>query len=172
MEGKEAKREATRSRQPFTPGWSDDLHEADGLPIKKGNKVFKVKKAIIKQSKQQQEQEDNEVIIHDDGDEEDEPDQEAAEGEGGENGGVEDSQAAAVVKAVEVVAVHLLNRSPAEEIELKQRLADICTSITANPETAILRGKGDRAGSGLPQEDQEYTMKDLLTLISSREWRY
>lgn len=139
--------EGRRSRQPYTPGWSDQLVGVEGLPIKKGGKVLKVKKIPAPELEAAEE----DVVIHDDADE-DQPEEDATK---------------EVVEKVKKVSVAqpltVKPRSELEEVVLKQRIADICTSITANPETAVLRKQQVANGA------EEYGLKDLLALLGSRD---
>ncbi|RYH23408.1 hypothetical protein EON65_17885 [archaeon] len=136
----EGKKDAIRSRQPFTPGWTDAWEGEEGLPIKRGNKVIRVRKEKTS-NKEAGVEEEPVTIIDDEGDEE-------AKVTGQEKVKQE-------VKPRVKIALTSKVHSVQEIREIQQNIADICTSITANPEAALLR-KDSSIDRG---------MKDLFQLL-------
>jgi nucleolar complex protein 3 len=145
----EGSKDGRRGRQPFTPGWSDDLSNVEALPIKKGNKIVKVHKQLTGKEKEKVNEEEEDVIIHDD--DEDKPEEEEPK-----------ENKERPVKAV-VLPLHVNDRTPIEYERLQQYIADVCTSITSNPEAAILKKQLSE-----PDAD-EFGIKDLFAILQSRD---
>lgn len=153
MDKEETKKDGKRLRKPFTPGWVDHLEGEEALPIKRGNRVIKVKKQSVQPSNA--DEEEAEVVIHDD-----EAEENAKKAEDAKKAQSSRPKAA---QAAPVKPLALADYSASEEIAMKQRIADICTAITSNPETAVLRKQLVADGS------DDYGIKDLLQLCASRD---
>jgi hypothetical protein len=146
------RKDIERSHKPFTPGWRDQLDGIEALPIKRGAKVVKVRKPATQRTLVTENEEGTgETII---GDDEDVDKSETTE------------KPIAKKAPKEVVVPQplvLRGRTKQETAMLRQHIADICTSITSNPEAAVLRKHLAKEAS------VDYGIKDLLNLLQSRD---
>lgn len=148
-----------RVRKPFTPGWATTLDTVSALPIKRGNKVIPVNHKSLKR-KAENEEEVNEKIISAE-DEVEEDDEKKVDHKA--KAKLQWEQKA---KQKSDIEVDLELKSPAQQLEMKQKIAEICMNITSNPEESILR-KGGK-GSDNPDFSSSH-IKELIALSTSKD---
>lgn len=138
--------EIEKRRRPFTPGWAESLETVQGLPIKYGGKVI----PVVRPKKRNLEEEEAEVIYDDsDNDEDVEPN---------DNRARKFADRSQAKKAVLEISVE--PKTDAQYALNRQTIAEICMSITANPESA-LRKKANKSSEENPDFAQ-HNIKDLL----------
>lgn len=123
-------------RKTFTPGWDESLVTTEGLPIKKGGKIVPRYRERV-----EKEEEKNPKII-DDEDEREVTEQPLKKAK---------SEAKPKRPALDI---DVFPKSEKQFIQLQQKIAEICSQITANPHECVIKKKGKKKEKG-DDEDSE-----------------
>lgn len=154
-----------RNRKPFTKGWAQTLSRTEALPIKRGGKLVTVYKAKEKKAKKTDEDEMEEKII-------DVSDDEAEEET--EDKVVEDPKEKKKPESLEEkFFVEFNTKSDAELNLIKERIADICSHITANPEECFSRRSSNKKDGAKnddgDEEESTYHIQELFDMALSHD---
>jgi hypothetical protein len=168
--------EASRSRKPYTPGWSQTLTKVEGLPIKSGNKIIPMLRTKRQREPTESDEEQEKIVDVEDlegGKSKDKKNGKNAENQSEE---VNKMKKEKVKKSKELV---LTKRSPKQLQKLQQQVGELCLHITSNPEDCVLRRKKDRsadedngegAATGNGADDEKtYHIQDLISLTQSND---
>jgi hypothetical protein len=147
----------SKTRKPFTPGWEENLVVEEGLPIKFGNKVIPVRRITGKRKISEDDEEANEKIIDDDDNDEDISKPKGAKGE--------DTKLKSKSAKTNVdLSIEIKNKSMADYTPIKQLIADICISITTNPEICVSK-KPQSVKSDNPDFNYHHISELLLLTV-------
>lgn len=168
--------EASRSRRPFTPGWSQTLTKVEGLPIKSGNKIIPLLRTKRQREPIESDEEVEKIVDIDDL-------------EGGKdsktknNNEVEEAKKQKKERVKKSKDLVFVKRNSKQLQKLQQQIGELCLHITANPEDCVLKKRRnhldeeDDGGADLPiskpkpeqEDDKTYHIQDLIALVQSND---
>jgi hypothetical protein len=161
------------NRDSFTPGWTKSLSQQEGLPIKRGGKIVRVTKDNTKSKSNSDDEDENTDDEESDDDDDDET------GEVKTKPIVNDSEFV-IDTAVDIETENLdkereikikqsstmkFNAKSSQSLRgIQQKLADICTAITVNPERSLKRKVEVTEGG-----ERIYRFVDLFEMLNSND---
>lgn len=149
----------TSSRRPYTKGWDDSLTSAYGLPIKKGDKVVPLKRPVSSKKVEEVEKNMDEEI------DEKEPEvvEESEFLDFSDKNKTKKKKGNGKGKTKEPSVL-----SPQAFLNIKMRIAEICTSIVASPEQSLRRSSNARL---LIDGEEDFKISDLFEYIDHADLR-
>lgn len=153
----------TSTRRPYTKGWDDSMTSAYGLPIKKGNKVISLKRPAS--SKQAEAEE----TIDEEDEDEDEPVNTVPESEFLDFSEVQVKSNIKKKGNGKNKANESMTLAPQAFLNIKMKIAEICTCIVTSPEQSLRRSSNN--ARVLIDGDEEYKISDLFEYIEHGDLR-